>query len=207
MHFRWKIYVWNYFSIFSFLRIRLIFFLYYFFLIPSDGFTLVFPMTSAVPCARASERSQSPVCMDFRVLRICLRIELLRHTHRACSVFLFIQNENKHECRPYIFFLFFLCHFLLLILEMSFWIVFFAFEAIWRYGIDEISCVFAINSNEIQFFFRLLLSVCQEHLDAYHSLGNARFHQRIQLLRIKSFCLLDEHASFVTTSTSYTYDK
>lgn len=151
------------------------------------------------------------VCMDFGVFvhtYVCDHRSMdpcIRHwtvaTLTERVVFSFQSNENKHELqRLQFFFIYFFPFFFFsssLTMTTVIDIVVFRFECrLW----SQLKCVHL--TNEIHF------SVCQEHLDTYHSLSNTfRSHQRIQLLCIKSICLLFEHASFITTSTSCIYDK
>lgn len=160
---------------------------------------LLFPMTVV--------RMLAPVCTDFRVmLRFVFALNCCdTHTHTDnafCSVILFHSNENKHECRRWLFFFSLLK--LLLFRSISLFVPC-VFEAIRNIH----SFVF-----RMRYIFRYVKSIFSMpyhfsfSLSHFHSLGNVSLSSKDSIIvRIKSFCLLDEHASFVTTSTSCTYDK
>lgn len=140
------------------------------------------------------------VCMDSceclsLCVCLCLRHWTVATLTRTCSVFLSIEMKINMKFSVFNSFTF-----------ISLFRYFFSdFVFVWICCLwSQKKCVCG-SRNKIHFF-----GMCREHLDAANHhipLATFRSHQRIQLLCIKSICLLFEHASFVTTSTSCVYDK
>lgn len=109
----------------------------------------------------------APVCLDFCVFWSVFALNCC-DIHRSSSVFLFIQVKINMELSSLAVYFFF-CSFFFFIRVVP---------------LKPYKCVCVHLPNEIHF------SVCQEHLDAYHSLSNIAFIKGFNYCALNHFVYL-----------------